>query len=389
MDWLLRSPSSPHSRSSDYLLLGAVSCLWLFSAAIAVPRAVATRAWLDLGLFGVGSAAFLAISGGVFRTWYARRGVLHYFAHQSAALALAVFSLRTAGPVWLLVLPASCQAVLVLPWRMLCIMLAVHLGIAAANVIEVSAGQLTLVTTNMLSSLLFTIGCSYVIRRERDSRAQLAAANEKLKQYAEQVQALATAEERNRLAQEIHDGAAHHLTAANMLVAAGIAVLPAEATSEAADKLHKAQGQIRAAIAELRSAIAGRFESEPKRPLVERIQRLIQEGTVIVEFEVVGATESPALRPETEHALYRVAQESLTNASKHAPGARVALKLDLSANDTARLSAENVESATTDDGDGAVGLLSLRDRIEKLGGRFEAGLDRQRGCFVVRAEVAK
>jgi len=405
MDAIPAPSRNPIIRRSDYILLSAVGFLWLFAAGVAGPRAYAARDFVNLGLFSVGSVGFLTLTAGAFRRLYERCDFRGYFLHQFVLLALAVVPMRHYGPVWVIVLPAASQAVMVLPYRAMGLALLGHLALTATNFVDTPRDQLALTITNVLSSFTFTAGASYVIRRERDSREQLAVANEKLKAYAEKVQSLAVAEERNRLAQELHDGAAHHLTAANMLVAAGIAVLPEEASAQAIDALKKAQGQIREAIGEIRSAITERFDeagprqegetgplaasSEARLPLPQRIQRLIEQSDIPAELQVIGSSDGAALRTETEHALYRVAQEALTNASKHAPGARVTLKLDLSQTARAKLRAENAEPAVSSAGDGAVGLLSLRDRIQRLGGTFQAGPDRERRTFVVVADVAR
>jgi signal transduction histidine kinase len=375
-------------RRADCLLLAAMMCLWLVAAGFAVPHAYSAHEYTRLGLFLGGSALFLSLTGGLLNRWYAPRSPWVYFAHQLICLVPAVLPLRNYAPVWLLVLPAASQAVMVLPPKRLVFILAAHLALAASNVLDIPPGQIALTLINVLSSFTFTVGCSYVVRRERESRRQLHEAHEQLKAYAEKVQGLAAAEERNRLAQEIHDGAAHHLTAANMLVEGGIAVLPPATDPTAIATLRKAQGQIRAALTELRAAIAQRFQLDTEASLETRIRRLMEEGNFSAQLTVLGDTSGEDLNLETQHALYRVAQEALTNAGKHAPGSAVLMTLDFTRAGTATLCAENDENSSENTGDGAVGLLSLRDRIQKLGGRFHAGSDPTRRRFVVKAEVS-
>jgi signal transduction histidine kinase len=70
----------------------------------------------------------------------------------------------------------------------------------------------------------FTIVITELLVREQRARAELAAANERLRGYAAQAEQLATTQERNRLARDIHDGLGHHLTVVQMLLQAARAV---------------------------------------------------------------------------------------------------------------------------------------------------------------------
>jgi signal transduction histidine kinase len=387
-----RHPEGPPANGTDrndHLMLAAMACLWVVAVWFAAPKAYQAGEYVRLAIFSASSVIFLLLTVGILRWNSKGRNLTSYFALQFVAVAVAAISMRNYGPVWLLVLPAASEAVMFLPLRGLVVMLAAHLVIVSSPLWNVRPADVPVGAINVLSSFLFTVGCSYAIRRERESRRELQDAHQKLQEYAEKIQGLAIAEERNRLAQEIHDGAAHHLTAANVLVEAGLAVLPADSPEEATTSLRKAQGQIRAALTELRAAVAERFQTEPALPLVARVQRLIDDGKFDADFTVAGGTPEPVLPLETERALYRVAQEALTNARKHAPGARITMKLDFTHTGRATFVAENEEPGATASGDGAVGLLSLRERIQRLGGEFHAGLDRSRGRFVVKAEVAR
>ena len=87
-----------------------------------------------------------------------------------------------------------------------------------------------------------------------------------------------------------------------------------------------------------------------------------------------------------EHALFRAAQEGLTNVRKHAGAQEASLVLDFRAPDQVRLEiADNGRGAPSVDPRG-FGLVGLRERIELLGGRVEAG-PRPEGGFRLRVEV--
>jgi signal transduction histidine kinase len=312
--------------------------------------------------------------------FYERRQYRGYFLVCLLIVAGANYISDGKGMPWLLAMPVLSQALLYLPVNRVA-------GIAAALFLVCifpSKNFWLPQAIMLLSSFTFTGVFSWMLRRERDSRQELHTAHEKLREYSAKAETLAAAEERARLAREIHDGVAHHLTSANVLVAAGLAQLPASATADARDSLEKAQGQIRAALGEIRQSIAERRDAAPVAPLAQRIEALIAAGNFPATFTVTG-TPRP-LTTEAEHGLYRVAQEALTNARKHAPTEPIAVQLTFTEPIGATLRIDNREPAQSASGDGAFGLLSLRERLTQLGGRFTAG-PTPAGRFVVEAEI--
>jgi signal transduction histidine kinase len=285
----------------------------------------------------------------------------------------------------MLAMPATVQAVMFLPTRSMVQILALLFALALTYLAFLPTRRIAPNAMAIAMGSFMSVGFGFSFRRELQHRRALNDAYEKLKASAAQAEALAAAEERNRLAREIHDGAAHHLTAANVLVEAGLAQLPADAGAESRASLEKAQGQIRSALTELRDSIAQRQPADTARPLLERIRDLIAAGGFPANLTVVA--EPRRLATEAEQALYRVAQEALTNARKHAPSASLALTLDFSDATRVTLRAENAQTQPGGaSGDGAFGLLSLRERLQRLGGVFRAGEETPQR-FVVHAEV--
>lgn len=368
---------------NNFWLQIALGFLWIFAVWSAVQRLSDHADAFRLPLFILTSALYLLSICGIFSRYYHPRHYRGYFLHQFLLLALLLWAGQPARNLWVLILPLSSQAILFLRGRKLILVL---LGHAALAFIPVAGDQRHLLNTliGYVSSFLFTAGCSYAIRREFESRKKLHEAHAQLRAYAEKAEALAIAEERARFSREIHDGVAHHLTAANVLVEAGLALLPSAAPAAAVDSLQKGQGQIRSALSELRDSISNRPCAPTEQALTARIEALIARGDFPATLRIEGV--SRRLSAEAEQALFRLAQEALTNARKHAPGAAIQLTLDF--RDSARtiFSVENKEPAQTASGDGSFGLLSLRERMQRLGGVFHAGPD-GRGSFVVRAEL--
>src|SRR5690606_4025104 len=136
------------------------------------------------------------------------------------------------------------------------------LGFSTANLVFVSFA-LALVLTYALS--FGAIGFSFVgsvivseekARQEADRLVgELDKTNRKLIEYADEIESLSTARERNRLAREIHDNLGHYLTAINMQTQAALAVLDTD-RARAIDALHKVQSLTKEGLGEIRRSIA-------------------------------------------------------------------------------------------------------------------------------------
>ena len=200
-------------------------------------------------------------------------------------------------------------------------------------------------------------------------------------------------EERELIAREMHDTVAHHLS----LVSLHAAALEVSADDPATDvpesarsmrfSAHRALEEMRTLIASLRTAgddSAERYAGPAPRlvDLVALIDQARGAGADIgATVFVDGGDDAP---PALTRAVYRVAQESLTNAMKHAPGARVAVDLRARPGDGVDVTVTNdlVEVAS---GPGGAGLVGMRERAEALGGQFEAGA--RDGRFEVRVHL--
>jgi signal transduction histidine kinase len=187
----------------------------------------------------------------------------------------------------------------------------------------------------------------------------------------------ARAEERARLAGEMHDVVTHRVSL--MVLQAGALGVTAtdEATRQAAEELRAAGCQ---ALDELRDLVGIlRTESDSDQtPSVSGLPALIAESAAAgtpAEFAEDG---DPALAsPVVGRTVYRIAREALTNARKHAPGASVLVQVGYTeqqvrvvvSNGPATQSADRALSAT---GSG-LGLAGLRQRVELVHGTLRAG----------------
>jgi signal transduction histidine kinase len=192
----------------------------------------------------------------------------------------------------------------------------------------------------------------------------------------------ARAQERARIGREIHDAVGHHAT----LIAVGAAAI---AASTAEEETRRGAEQLRVlakrALAEMRAALGLLDGSEHVAGLTE-IPALVagsRAAGVSVEFDERG--DPVEVAPGTGRAVYRVVQESLTNAARHAAGARVAVCLHWRPTELV-VEVRNGPTAAPrrPDTGGGAGLTGLAERVSAAGGDLTAG-PRPDGGFAVRA----
>ncbi|WP_026369284.1 GAF domain-containing sensor histidine kinase [Kallotenue papyrolyticum] len=203
--------------------------------------------------------------------------------------------------------------------------------------------------------------------------AQLGTAIERAR-LAQQAVALAAAEERNRIAREIHDTLAQGLAAIALHLEAAEALTLSQ-PEKARRKIRQALDLARANLEEARRSVLNlRAAPLEGRTLPAALRLLAQQWTAETGVPLVTAIDSRIgqLTPAVETGLYRVAQEALTNVRKHAHARQAWLRLERSAG-LLRLSIE-------DDGRGfdpgqirpdSFGLKGMSERAHLLGGRFE------------------
>jgi signal transduction histidine kinase len=223
--------------------------------------------------------------------------------------------------------------------------------------------------------------------RERAERlmVELEAANVQLAAYATQAEELAMTQERNRLAREIHDNLGHYLTIVNVQIEAAKVVLDSD-PDRALDAMNKAQELAQRGLTRVRESVAALRESPvSNRPLDQAIASLVREtqsSGIVTAFEVTG--EPQTLDNKVALALYRAAQEGLTNVRKHARASRVDVLLDFPPGEV-RLEVQDngVGAAETT---GGFGLLGVRERMQLLGGSLEISTGEGKG-FCLMASV--
>jgi signal transduction histidine kinase len=192
--------------------------------------------------------------------------------------------------------------------------------------------------------------------------------------------------ERNRIGREVHDVLAHSLGALSVQLEAADALLETHRdTAKARQYIQQARRLAVDGLVETRKAVHTLRDDEP---VALRAQIASPAATTGAAPTVTGTERR--LDADVELALYRAAQEALSNARKHAPGASVTLRLDYRPSATVLV----VENGPCPDGSaasllraagGGFGLQGMRERIELLGGEVSATA--QDSGWTVRAAV--
>ncbi|MFC7308913.1 sensor histidine kinase [Streptomyces monticola] len=245
-----------------------------------------------------------------------------------------------------------------------------------------SAGHI-LTLTLLLVALPELIG---LYARSRQALASVAVVRARqLEREQELIADRARAQEQKRIAREMHDVLSHRI--AHLVIRAGaLQSQPDRGPEAVAEEAAQIRTLGRTALAELRdvlgvlSAASGRTDADfAPQPTLDDLHALVDQARGLG-TPVEWSGPPPAaldIAPSVQRAAYRLVQEGLTNAAKHAHGAPV--RIDLATTDDQRaLRVRVVNEAATRTGAGAVpgaqsGLAGLRERIELLGGTFESG----------------
>jgi signal transduction histidine kinase len=257
----------------------------------------------------------------------------------------------------------------------------VALGAAVAITDPESLNVGAVIFFGLLFGVPWTVG--RMVRRRRLRELQL----EREKAEAE----AAIVEERSRIARELHDVVAHAISVIVLQARGGRKVLdeePAEAR-QALDAIERTASQ---ALGEMRRLLGLLRESDEElalapQPTLARLDDLVtrvREAGLPVELTIEG--EPGDLPPGVDLSAYRIVQEALTNALKHAGPA--------TAHVTVRYGDGELDLEVADDGAGGTsnggakghGLTGIRERVAVFGGDVEAGL-RPEGGYAVRARL--
>ena len=213
---------------------------------------------------------------------------------------------------------------------------------------------------------------------------ELQSANQRLADYAAEVEKLAVVDERNRLARELHDALGHRLTVAVVQLEGARRLIPTE-PDRAATMVDTMRSELKEGLAELRETVASlRTQPDEHLTLADAMTALIanyRDATglnVHTEFP----TDLPPISYAAHHALFRAGQESLTNVQRHAQATDVWVKLAQPETELVLSVADNGEGFPEHVADDRFGIQGIRERIELLGGWVQLGRSHRGGAMI-------
>ncbi|MEU2857577.1 sensor histidine kinase [Streptomyces mirabilis] len=260
-------------------------------------------------------------------------------------------------------------------------------GAALMGIVWVYAGRMgeqSSMATVVAQSLVFpAVMCrfGFTARQSTERAERLAELTEQLRREQEEREQRAVAEEKGRIARELHDVVAHHMSVISVQSGMAGYVFTAD-PSTAREALDTISDTAREALEEMRRMLqvlrVGQDEPDSYSPmprlarLGEMVERVRGAG-VSVELQVAG--EARPLAPGVELCAYRIVQEALTNVVKHAPAARTAVLVEYES-DQLTVSVSNDGGRTvpaTIAPLGGHGLIGMRERARLYGGTVEIG----------------
>jgi len=195
----------------------------------------------------------------------------------------------------------------------------------------------------------------------------------------------AKAREREQLARELHDTVAHHVSGIAIQAQAGRAIAAShperaiEALAVIEDAATRTLTELRAIVGVLRASQDTEFAPQPGMAEVERLATHRQARPSV---EVTLSGELDDLSPAVEAAIYRLAQESITNARRHARQATQVTVAVTGDDNQIRLTIEDDGSPAGGRTEAGYGLVGMRERATLLGGTFRAGPGAETGWRV-------
>ncbi|MFI6408033.1 sensor histidine kinase [Streptomyces sp. NPDC050548] len=313
--------------------------------------------------------------------WAFWRTTLAHRLWPSVALIAALLGIAIAGQAADFTVPA------LVVWCGCAVSSLERLPIAVAlPVTSVSLATFAAVNNDVwLTTAVTTAGLAlagYTLRLDAEARgnAQRLLTQERMARAAEAESAALA--ERARIAREIHDVLAHSLSAQLVHLEAARLLIERGADRETIlERVVAARGMARDGLAETRQALSAlRGEMTPLEDFLTEIVAT----TAGAEVTVTG--DRRQLSAEASQAVRRVAQEALTNVRKHAPGAKVRLRLEYGEHEV-RLDVRDSGGSPGEltGAGGGYGLLGMRERAELLGGSLRAEPEEE--GFVVTLKV--
>jgi signal transduction histidine kinase len=378
-------PESPYeslrARIAIFVVAGGLSLLLALSSDHTVFGGLDGYPWgLRAADVAFGLVGYVAL-------WWRRRWPLAFAAY---ILVISVFSTLSGG----LAFVAAFTVAVHRNWPTALVTSALLTLAAWPSLVLYTSGGTTSVGVLMVVVavlMLAATGWGMFIRARRQLLASLRGRAERAERSREEHARLARIAERQRIAREMHDVLAHRLSLLSVQAGAlEVTPVPDGAVTEAAAAIrattHQALQELRSVVRVLRDddlGSGGESGTAPPQPVAADLPVLVAEASATASVHADwGGVELANVPPDTGRTLYRIVQEGLTNARKHAPGSTVEVTMDgapergLSVTVTSWLPVDRlapVGGAGIGDGSGT-GLIGLRERAALAGGRVDVAV---------------
>ena len=289
------------------------------------------------------------------------------------AAGVAIAGLQLKGATGVAAGVAAFLALTRLPFKA-GVALAGAVTVALAVVTAIAGSSSSAVAAEVLVTVLLGVVAQF-LRRSRESQDRTELLMAELEDARDEQARAAAIAERGRIAGELHDVLAHSLSGAAIQLQGARKLADREhATPRLSDAIDRASELVKAGLANARQAV-GALRGDPL-PTLAQLPSLIESYKADMNLDVTLRIEgeSRTLRADPSLALYRGAQEALTNVARYAPSACTTVTLRYEP-DRTTLSIDNGLSATParEGMGGGRGLEGLRERVERAGGTLSAG----------------
>ncbi len=246
---------------------------------------------------------------------------------------------------------------------------------------------LILAVVRTISFVAVGVFVSQLIERLHQQQKSLQEANARLTHYASTLESLTISRERNRLAHELHDTLAHSLTAISVQLETARAYWNKNRV-KARELMEQALAATRSGLEETRRALkALRASPLEELGLLLALRQLAESAAARagLDLELALPDRLPALSPDVEQAIYRIAQEAVENVVLHARARRLTLRLEQS-EQAIRLSVQDDGlgfDAAAAEKSGRFGLVGMRERARLVGGELHIVSGRGQGTTIL------
>lgn len=263
------------------------------------------------------------------------------------------------------------------------------IALVVTNDPDPDASAWAIVTTSIIAGLIFLAGAG--IRARREQVRLLEERVGRAEREREESARRAVDEERARVARELHDVVAHSMSVM-VVQAGGVRSLLEPHQERQREALLAIERTGREALTEMRRMLGvlrrdgesqGALVPQPGLDHLHRLVAQVREAGLPVELHVEGA--AAPLPPGIDLSAYRVVQEGLTNALKHAGPARAEVTIRYDEN-ALRIEVTDDGAAAPNGGGPGHGLVGMRERVALYGGTMEAG-PRAEGGYALRVSL--